>query len=735
MKPVSWMKKALFGVAPYASVVIACLVVLVGVMRLWRADLHVPFAYSGDSLCVEMWVKGIVENGWYLHNHSLGLPGSFEMEDYPLADNLHFGLFKLISAVIHDHAAIFNIYYLVTFPLSALSAFWVMRRFQVSYRSSLIASLLFAFTPYHFVRGEYHIFLAAYYLIPLVVMLMLQICQGWNPWFRCGKETGPGYKGWMNRDLLLSLALCVLVGSGGVYYAFFSCFLILVAGIWSSFQRKAWAGLLIGGVFIGVIVLSFSANILPSVLYRARHGANPDAVVRYPIEAESLALKINNLLLPMPGHRLEKYFHPAYTGGYDFGTNLGIVGGCGFVILIGRFLFRRYSTPSPQLLDFLGILSISSLLLATTGGFGYLFSLLFTPWIRCYYRIAIFLAFFALFAFALVFDKLENKICQVRLGKLVYPGLCLMVLLGGIWDQTNKLMVFIPPYQANKEEFQSDAEFVRRIEALVPHQAIFQLPYVPFPESVVNHVFSYDLFRGYLHSTTLRWSSGAFKGRPVDCWQREVSRQPAEKLVEAVALAGFGGIYLDRQGFADRGASLESQLSRLLQSKPVVSSNQRLAFFDLTRYQQDLRERLGESEWQRKSATILQPLSLSVSWGGGFSFLEGDPVNNWRWCSRQGQLQILNSSNRAIEIVLEMSLSQGDAQQADLWIQGPDFSEHLEINGTPSFFKKRLNLLPGRHIIGFNADGERVTGKLVFRVNNFRMGWLSQDSEYGESAD
>jgi phosphoglycerol transferase len=735
MKSVSWLKKALYSIAPYASVVIASLVVLVGVMRLWRADLHVPFAYSGDSLCVEMWIKGIMENGWYLHNHSLGLPGSFEMEDYPIADSLHFLLCKLISLAIHDHAVVFNIYFLVTFPLSALSAFWVLCHFGVSYRPSLIASLLFAFTPYHFIRGEYHLLLAAYYLIPLVVMLMLQICQGWNPWFRGRKETSAGPKGWMNGGLLLSLALCLLVGSSGVYYAFFSCFLILVAGIWSSFQQKTWAGLMVGGLFITGIVISVCANVLPSVLYHARHGANVDAVVRYPTEAETLALKINNLLLPMPGHRLEKHFHPAYTGGHDFGTNLGIVGGCGFVILIGRYLFGRYSTSSPQILDFLGILSISALLLATAGGFGYLFSLLITPWIRCYYRIAIFLAFFSLFAFALVFDKIGNRICRFRVGKLVYAGLCLVVLLGGIWDQTSKLWVFIPPYQAIKEEFQSDAEFVKRIEVLVPHQAIFQLPCVPFPELLVNHVFSSDLFRGYLHSTTLRWSSGAFKGRPVDYWQREVSRQPADKLAETVALAGFAGIYLDRNGFADAGASLESQLGRLLHCQPVVSSNQRLAFFDLTHYQQDLRERLGESEWQRKREAVLRPLDLSVSWSGGFSFMEGDPVNNWRWCSRRGELQILNSSNRAIEIVMEMSLCRAEGRQADLWIQGPGFSEHLEINGVPSFFKKRLNLPPGRHIIGFHADGERVTDKLVFRVNNFRMDWLSQDSEYGESAD
>jgi hypothetical protein len=35
--------------AAYGGALLACLVLLVGVLRLWRADLYVPLEYAGDA--------------------------------------------------------------------------------------------------------------------------------------------------------------------------------------------------------------------------------------------------------------------------------------------------------------------------------------------------------------------------------------------------------------------------------------------------------------------------------------------------------------------------------------------------------------------------------------------------------------------------------------------------------------------------------------------------------------
>src|SRR6266511_1134295 len=51
------------------------------VLQLWRADLCVPLCDRGDAICSEVWVKTVLEDGWYLRNPRLGAPWQMEMHD------------------------------------------------------------------------------------------------------------------------------------------------------------------------------------------------------------------------------------------------------------------------------------------------------------------------------------------------------------------------------------------------------------------------------------------------------------------------------------------------------------------------------------------------------------------------------------------------------------------------------------------------------------------------------
>ena len=59
----------------YGGVALAACVEAVLVLRLWRADLRVPFNYRGDSVFFAMMVKAVIDHGWYLTNAQLGAPG------------------------------------------------------------------------------------------------------------------------------------------------------------------------------------------------------------------------------------------------------------------------------------------------------------------------------------------------------------------------------------------------------------------------------------------------------------------------------------------------------------------------------------------------------------------------------------------------------------------------------------------------------------------------------------
>lgn len=161
-------------------------------------------------------------------------------------------------------------------------------------------------------------------------------------------------------------------------------------------------------------------------------------------------------------------------------------------------------------------------------------------------------------------------------------AICGLLLIGGVFDQAGRGLV--PDYAALEAEYGSDHDFVARIEQRLERNAmVFQFPYYPFPEFLGSTPLgNYQLFRPYLHSHGLRWSHGAMKGRFEDLWQRALATFPVDEQVHALEGRGFRGIAIDRNGYADRAASLEAALTSLIGPPSVVSADGHLSFFTLS---------------------------------------------------------------------------------------------------------------------------------------------------------
>jgi phosphoglycerol transferase len=213
------------------------------------------------------------------------------------------------------------------------------------------------------------------------------------------------------------------------------------------------------------------------------------------------------------------------------------------------------------------------------------------------------------------------------------------------------------------------------------------------------------------------------KNREGDQALQGIAALPIEELVQIISFAGFKGIYLDRFGYADNGAAIETKLSDLLQNKPIVSPNGRLVFFNLVDYVGRLREKYPDNEWEANEDLSFHP--VLVDWKGGFSGYESLPGKTWRWCSSEGELHLRNTSQRPRTIRLEMSFATGYEQLDDLVISGL-ISEQLKVNATPSFFAKTITVPPGESVINFRSSAKRVyapldTRFLVFKVEDFKM--------------
>ncbi|MGH9847468.1 MAG: hypothetical protein ACREEM_52915, partial [Blastocatellia bacterium] len=249
-----------------------------------REAVRMPFTYQGDTMFYHLLVKGMIDHGWFLDNPRLAAPGALDLRDVPSSDNnFYFLLLKLISFIKPIYPQVLNAFYLISFPLVALCALFVFRRFGLSTPVSVFASMVYAFLPYHFTRGQHHLFLSAYYFVPLVVMVALWICRD--------------ELSWRGRKLILSLLTCLLVGSTGYYYAFFACFFLLVAGLVAAMRLKSFRAMLLPVGLVTLIFACVAINFGPSITRFSDQGG-VHFVRRLSGEADVYGLRMPNCCCP-----------------------------------------------------------------------------------------------------------------------------------------------------------------------------------------------------------------------------------------------------------------------------------------------------------------------------------------------------------------------------------------------------------------------------------------------------
>lgn len=558
------------------------------ILNLWTVDLTIPFSYSGDAVFNLAFVKSIIQNGWYQVNFYLGAPYTSELYDYPMGgDNFHHFSFKVLSFFTHNPALILNLYYLLSFPLVTITSLFVFRRFNLSIGVSVLLSLLYTFLPYHFLRGTHHLFLAAYYMVPIAILIGFYILIGKQIFFK-REQSNKKIRIDFSKRSIWAIIACIIIASSGVYYSFFTCLLFGIAGVIASIEKKDILTFLRTCFFCSLILLVSVINIAPNIIYNKVNGPNPMVAQRMPIEAEWYGLRIGQLLLPVSGHRIKefasiknKYYHLLNFNENDSAT-IGVLAGVGFLMLLAILIFQLGR--KQELLLHLSRLNIVAILFATIGGFGAIFSLMIIPAIRGQNRISVFIAFFALFALGILLDFLLKKVKRRELKLLILS----ILLILGILDQTTAYYKI--SQEEIKKQYLADKEYFQKIEMPFSEKSMFlQLPYFSFIENgPIFEMNDYDHIKPFIHSKKFtRWSYGTSKGRKADQMVRFISSLDPEYLVETASKIGFSGIYIDRFGYGDKALGLEGKLSNLLGRSPVVSNNSRYSFFSLKGYNEN----------------------------------------------------------------------------------------------------------------------------------------------------
>ncbi|MDQ0561945.1 hypothetical protein QO004_003746 [Rhizobium mesoamericanum] len=545
----------------------------------YKWDLTIPAVYgNSDDIWQLVLTKMVRDTGWVLTNPFLGAPDVAHWHSNSAAQTsaLHSVLMLGLSFVINDAVKIQQIYYLINFPLIALSSYHACRLVTVSRLPAICVGLLFAFTTFRINWGIYA-FLANYFAIPLGVVPVIWIAAGVfrnkldlagarAPFFQSVRKI------LLTRQFGLSLLFVAIVAVSDGYYAFFTLMLLgfaaclrALSGDW-RLPASLTPALLLMAALVGISLLLNQ----PLSIYKASHpqefypGGTMDlSLIKHPFEAEVYSSSLKLLIAPISNHRIPflaeigRWIVSTSDQAAKFPQTRAFIslGTLGTILLVGGFIYfiapalrasmaERYR--SSQWTNFEASISLVlfSTLCAIPGGIGTLVALVF-PTIRAYNRFPLFLIFFLYLAAALLLTIWLQRAQSRGKGLAVSIALILATVLALV-DQIPADAV--KGREESKSTFLAERAFVAKIESELPPSAmVYQYPYADYLlQSKYYGWGSFAPVRLYLHSKALRWSNGAAKNSYVEGWQLWLARLPVDDMLNEIVAAGFAGMVIDR---------------------------------------------------------------------------------------------------------------------------------------------------------------------------------------------
>jgi hypothetical protein len=582
--------------------VIACAALLVLTAVVWcvaygkygPADWSLPTTYTdpihSDFLAGCGFVKARSEGhltpfAWKTIPH-LGAPDVGDFSRSPTTDEPLTWLFGVLARLFGLFAG-FNVGVLLGHLAATATFYWVARQWlHATPLWSFVGGLAFGLAPYLFAQSPHHANCLYAWHLPLFPIVWTWVA------------TEPGLQ-WRSRRFWQAIAIGFVTGLQNPYYTFVFCQLTLLGGAVLSWRQGSRSALKSAAAVVIAAAAGFLLCNVDTLSYRLLHPADgaPLVAQREYRWIDIYGFKVVDLFIPSFTHHSETlakfglaHRQASVLNDEEGCAYLGILGiGCllYLVSVAARALLDRKLPAVPR--EAWWVLWI--VLFFNTGGLNATFAA-FTGFTlfrtACRYSVVI-LVVALLYAVQRLSAWQRDAAARypadmLRIGTLTAAiAACLFV----VWDQVPR-----GPTPERRDQIaglvRSDAELVGKLEAGLPADAmIFQLPVMdgtPLPGVPAS-----DHFRPYLSSKTLRWSNGA-EGKTLQ-WQQAVQQklvtgatvdQQAQQVrfdignvrqaVDEMRQKGFAAIYVNRNGFPDRGKGLFDALLELGYDSPPIYS-------------------------------------------------------------------------------------------------------------------------------------------------------------------
>jgi phosphoglycerol transferase len=535
--------------------------------------LSTPIFYHFDNISQINLIQRLKE-GWAINNLRSGYPFGSNYIGYPISELSQMLLLKILGAFPITNVEVFNYFYYLSFVFCFFVTYLVLRLMSFSVFYAFVGAFVYNLTPYHFYKIP-HLFYLWYFVAPIYIYWAFKIyfgipCSGKNKWW-----------------LMLGV---VFLGTTGVYYSLFGLLTIGFALMGRCIRNYNVDTLergihLMTGIILG-IVLACS----PYILEQFQAKTNAIAVHRKISDSEVFAFKMMHIILPHDSHHFKKWnrFKHHYNAitvlnNENTWSAFGTLTTVGFIAALITLFLVGFGYVVDARIQFFSFLVLFYFLFGTIGGLGTLFSMLVTTFIRSWNRISIFMNFaslvvllhYAKIGAKYLDEKYHLRLSDYKIGLGIW--LCILICI----DQTPKQ--FYAQWQKNSKNYWMDKHFIETIEKNIPENSgIYQLPYMKFPESEsMYRLNDYDLFSGFNHSKTLRWSYGGMKGGRGDLFYEALSKKPIEEQIKIVKNMNFKGIYIDLRGYPYHGKEVLAAFTNLMGQPTLIREDHDVVFFKI----------------------------------------------------------------------------------------------------------------------------------------------------------
>ncbi len=626
-KPRPWVVPAVLALVSFAA---ACVL-----FQVWQRPFGIPINYGhGDEMTDLAILRTFKEGHWWFTIPRLSAPFGLDFRDFPVGgENLQLFVLFLFTRVL-SIGATYNLYLLLSYPLVAVAAYAALRQFPIQRGAAAVSAFLFAFLPYHQWRAQGHL-LRTTYITPAIGVVAIMWFVTWRASLRKPSADATSAGAWRRDRLIVLSVAAVVIGSIDEQQATFTILLVLLVGLAVVLARRDFMPLLLACAFSAIIGAALLANNAGYLSSRFENGPNREAAARVISDQDRYGLRTAYLLLPITGHRIPALANlksdavaeippgeDSQALGFVF-ASMFLLGGLA-ALAAGLGVVRDRSGFLRQVARY-GALQWTAVALGSAGGLSLIFTFRGFEVLRTWNRISVWIGFLSAVILGFGLTALARRLDRRRTTPVVMATVLGLVAVLGWLDSTPAAQPI-----SDTAVWKSDAAFYHQVEAMMGKgAAIYQLPFSVFPESPPQASMpQFAQLGGMIVGGTLRFSSGAMRGRPSGEWSETLSVLPPEAGVGIAASSGFDGVVVDRRGYADRGAAIDKTLVAIGARSLLESPSRNEILYDLRPVRQALQKTGVSASDLTTPPVIIEPTTQVEPNGWSKSSRIGFDVDN-----------------------------------------------------------------------------------------------------------